>query len=218
MGELRRLQDNDQPVPVSSGLFVLPQLVKCSGTLVGITAHGFCIRDNDTLTETTDIQYRMILWIGHLNHTNQKYTRARIMKVDGNCSSTSNASHGTLSSDYIGHAIFRGDMLGISIDECKKNECPFVPAIQAESDSTVQYYSKVKFNSLTAKVATFLNLQASIHIRKSVHIHTPYTMHDCVVGFLCRTTTELYIFIINYHTKYYKHYPALQWNFISIQH
>ena len=168
-GEVRTLQDHHEPIPVIGGLFALPQPVKCSGKLVSITASGFCVSDNENLTDTTDIQYRMTLWLGRLNNATDTYENMQIMQVDGNCSSTSNASNhtlGTLRSDYIGKDIFRDDMVGVSIDQ----NCPFVPVIR-ESGSVVKYYSKMDFNNLTNRSGAFLNLKASIHIRKSAHIH-----------------------------------------------
>ena len=133
---MRTLQDTDQPFPNRSGLFVFPQPVQCSGTLVAITASGFCISDN---ANVTDIQYRMDVWLGH--QTGQTNEKIRIMQMYGNCTSTSNASNysiGTLRSAYISVDILSGDMLGVSINECNESTCPFVPIVLARGVTSMR--------------------------------------------------------------------------------
>ena len=159
-GEAKSIKDQDQPVAYHTGLFAFPQPVQCSGTLVSITAHGFCI-PNDSYP---DGPYRLRLCIARANEL-KVYRRVYRDYINAVCSNANNDNDtyakGTLTKE-LNITVIVGDIVGVRIEECSEVGCPFLPVFMAGADSSIMYDPAKKFRNLKSRSNTSLNIQVVI--------------------------------------------------------
>ena len=127
-----------------SGVFLFPDPIPCTGTLVAVNATGFC-----TLSGKVNNQFdRLRLLV--FECTNNQFRRAGTTSVMADCQSTessgdyageSDYSMGTVSSQTVNISVCSGYYLAVRFSsDCSDTTCPFQPASINSSTTHVLYF------------------------------------------------------------------------------
>ena len=124
-------------------MFLFPDPIPCTGTLVAVNATGFC-----TLSGKVNQFDRLRILV--FERTNNKYRRAVSTTVMADCQSTessgdyageSDYSMGTVSSQTVNMSVCSGYYLAVRISSnCSDTTCPFQPASINSSTTHVLYF------------------------------------------------------------------------------
>ena len=85
--------------------------------------------------------------------------------INAVCSNASNDNDtyakGTLTEE-LNITVIVGDIVGVRIEECSEDGCPFLPVFMAGADSSIMYHPVNKINKLKSRSNTSLNIQVVI--------------------------------------------------------
>ena len=141
-----------------SGFYVLREPIPFDGTIVHVTASGYCASRN-----REDQLFRMILVVFDESTMN---TRSEYVPVT--CNIYSNITVGTVD-EYVNLAVLEGEYLVISFDsQCTKeppSTCPFRPAIISESGQFSYFNGSMTNISERIPTAPQVGLQFSFTIK-----------------------------------------------------
>ena len=145
MGELdpnTTLLKNLQPSN-ENGLFMISEPISCNGTIVSVTANGFCV-----LTRRTDQTVSLRLRIYQLQDNEFILRGDPIARIDAYCNSSTATttssgieySIGSVSAKCINIPVTAGDFLAVRFNRnCIRDICLFQPAIVSNNDTQIMY-------------------------------------------------------------------------------
>ena len=124
-------------------MFLFPDPIPCTGTLVAVNATGFC-----TLSGKVNQFDRLCLLV--LERTNNQFRRAGTTSVAADCQSTESSGYssgegdysmGTVSSQTVNISVCSGYYLAVRFSsDCSDTTCPFQPASINSSTTHVLYF------------------------------------------------------------------------------